>query len=86
MKFAGFNPCTFNCPKDWGQDWGRGGLPMVLLDRSQVQSISGSHLFFTLKFVFTLNFLKMVSVWVCISPGFLSGGGFSADQFAPVWF
>jgi hypothetical protein len=33
-----------------------------------------------------MNFLKMASVWVHFSPGFLSGAGFSAEQIAPAWF
>jgi hypothetical protein len=49
---------------------------MVLLDKSEVQSISGSNLF--LKFIFTLNLLKMAS----IQGVFLSGVGFSTEQIA----
>jgi hypothetical protein len=43
---------------------------MVLLDRSEVPSISGSYLFLFKSFFFTLNFLKMASVWARSSPGF----------------
>jgi hypothetical protein len=50
------------------------------LDRPEVQSISGSHLFLLLMFIFTLNLLKIISIWVRFSPGFLSGAGFSAEQ------
>jgi hypothetical protein len=34
---------------------------------------------------FTLNFLIMASIRLRFTPGFLSGAGFSAEQFAPAW-
>jgi hypothetical protein len=37
-------------------------------------------------FGLTLNFLKMASVLVHFSPGFLSVAGYCAEQFAPAWF
>jgi hypothetical protein len=48
--------------------------------RSKVKNISALHLFFSLNVVFILNFLKMAPVLVRFSPGFLSGGGFSAEH------
>jgi hypothetical protein len=56
---------------------------MVLLDRSEVSKNFRNTFIFHLKFVFTLNFLKMASVRVGFSPGSLSGEGVSAEQIAP---
>jgi hypothetical protein len=36
--------------------------------------------------VFTLHFLKMAPIRVSFSLGFLSGGGFHREEFAPAWF
>jgi hypothetical protein len=57
---------------------------MVLLERSEVQSIFGSHI--QSKCVFTLNFLKNGVSPGDFSPKFLSRAGFSAEQIAPAWF
>jgi hypothetical protein len=63
-KFRKFNEkssCSHKILKGKvSRDWG--GLLMVLLDRSEFQCSSGSHLILVLKIIFTFNFLKMVSV------------------------
>jgi hypothetical protein len=44
------------------------------------------HIYFSFKVRFTFSVLKMVSVRVHFTPGFLSGAGFSVKQIAPAWF
>jgi hypothetical protein len=42
---------------------------------------------FRLMFIFNLNFIfKMAFIRVCFSPGWLSGEGFSAEEFASAWW
>jgi hypothetical protein len=41
---------------------------------------------FNLKLILNSNILKMAFVRVHFSPGFPLGGGFPAEQFAPVWW
>jgi hypothetical protein len=42
-------------------------------------------LIFNLNVVFLLDFVKMISVWVRCSPGFLRGEGFSGEQSHHNW-
>jgi hypothetical protein len=65
------------------RDWG--GLLMVLLVRSEIQNIPGSH-FLKFKVRFHIELLKMASIRVHLGPGFLSGVGFSVAQIAPACF
>jgi hypothetical protein len=58
---------------------------MVLLERSEVCMIP-LDVNFEFKVHFSIDFFKMVSVWVRFRPGFPLGGGFPAEQFAPAWW
>jgi hypothetical protein len=41
---------------------------------------------FNLNVIFTTNFLKMVPIRVCFSPGFTPGAGFPGEEFALACF
>jgi hypothetical protein len=60
---------------------------MVLLDRSEKFEVFLDHIYFEFKLPFhALNFLKMASVRVRSSPGFISRAGFSTEKITSAWF